>query len=169
MSEVYIKNIPYIINNPTEHDLPDIIFLYKQNIDTLGIPFNRVFTEMLQSKNFFVIKTHENKFVGFGGIKLKPLKKEIEIIHLCIDSKYRNKGIGTYLCYFLISQIVQTITLLIDLDKLNYPVVAIAKKGAKNNLFYSKISKQQETLNRKTTQLIKYYLDYKLIKERING
>lgn len=133
--------------------LPQIKTLYKQNRDTLGIPFNRIFDEMVDNTDFVVVVTEDMKLVGFCGFHYRPIKHYYEIEHLCIAEEYRNKGLAILVLQYFILRHKQT-ALLPYLPT----IVAYAVDGKPNNTFYDKISSSFELAPRKTKMLRKYYL-----------
>lgn len=149
----------FYIANPDESHIEQIKKIYNQNRDTLGIPFSRVFDEMLVDPNFLVLLTDQNTVAGFCGFKYRPRKNYYEIEHLCIDVPYRRKGLAIKLLQFQLNfnYVVNCPRSLLYLQSV--PVVAYAVDGKDNNIFYNNISKKFDIVPKKTKILRKYYLD----------
>ena len=162
------KTAKQVFRHPTRNDMDALIEIYKQNRDTLGIPFSRVFDEIMRLPHFYVIVEDNNKVIAFGGIKEKPRCKEYEIIHLCVAEGYRRQHIGIDFCMYLLQQVKSTDTLLGGY-LFKYPIYAYAVKDKPNNKFYDCISKGSEIVEKKTTTLIKYEIDYEKIKEKLKN
>lgn len=152
------QTVNYSILHPTVSDLPDIKRLYKQNRDTLSIPFSRIFDAMLVDENFWIIKSVDGELIGFCGIKLKPRKLEKEIIHLCVAEKFRRQHFASVLCKTCLLKFYQNKHGLFSTVD-NFPVVAYAVKGAENNKFYDKLSTLKSECPKQTKILIRYVLD----------
>ena len=150
--------IDYNIVHPTIDDIQNIKCLYKKNKDTLSIPFERVFDAMLTDKNFWIIKTVDGELIGMCGLKLKPRKLEKEIIHLCIDTKFRRQRFATILCRTCLLNFTTSKVKLFQPED-NIPVVAYAVKGAENNKFYDKFACAKLECPKQTKILIRYTLD----------
>lgn len=150
----------FYITNPDKSNIDQVIKLYKENRDTLGIPFNRIFDEMVEDKNFLIMVNSNNDVVGFCGFKYKPIKKYYEIEHLCVSPAFRNNHIAIKLLqYHLNFNYVNAFgNSLLPISR-TIPVVAYAVDGKENNSFYDKISTHYDIVPRKTKVLREYYLD----------
>ena len=151
----------FYITNPDSDKMNQVIKLYKENRDTLGIPFNRVFEELLEDKNFLVAVDSNSNVIGFCGFKYKPRKRYYEIEHLCVSPDYRNQRIAIKLLqYHLNFNYINNLGQSLLPSKPRYiPVVAYAVDGKENNTFYDKISTHYDIEPRKTKTLRRYYLD----------
>ena len=150
----------FYITNPNKEDMDQVKVLYKQNRDTLGIPFNRVFDELLLDKNFLVTKDNNGYVVAFCGFKYKPRKGYFEIEHLCVSPEFRHNHLAIKLLqYHLNFNYVNNFGNSLLLNKPRIDVVAYAVDGKENNSFYDKISTRFKIEPRKTKILRKYYLD----------
>lgn len=150
----------FYIKNPDTSNIDQVISLYKDNRDTLGIPFSRIFERMLEDKNFLIIVDDNGTVAGFCGFRYKPVKKYYEIEHLCVDTKFRNNHLALRLLqYHLNFNYVNNLgTNLLSIG-LKIPVVAYAVDGKDNNSFYDKFSSKFDIVPRKTKILRRYYLD----------
>ena len=146
----------FYITSPNKFNIEQVEKLYKQNRDTLGIPFNRIFSEMLEDKNFLVMEDENGYVVGFCGFKYKKKYGYYEIEHLCVDPKFRNKHVAMTLLQF---QILLHYNNGVNKLFLAPAVVAYAVDGADNNSFYDKISVRYDIVPKKTKVLRRYWLD----------
>lgn len=156
------------ITNPNNYDKKDIVALYKDNRETLSIPFSRVFDAMIDNKNFWILrdkKTHE--LIGMCGIKLKPRKLEYEIEHLVVNKKYRKHGYARILLYVAFTFFTPDKNRKRLFADLTLPVCAYANVGAENNQFYDAISNDRSVVHRKTMDLIRYVLDIDKIESEV--
>lgn len=151
----------FYITNPDKANMEQVVKLYKENRDTLGIPFNRVFEELAVDEKFVVALNDEGNVIGFCGFKYKPRKRYYEIEHLCVSSECRNNHIALKLLQYhlnfnYINNLGQS---LLPVKPRYIPVVAYAVDGKENNTFYDKISTHYDNEPRKTKMLRRYYLD----------
>lgn len=150
----------FYITNPDKKDMDQVKVLYKQNRDTLGIPFNRVFDELLLDKNFLIMKDDNGYVAAFCGFKYKPRKGYFEIEHLCVNLKFRHNHLAIRLLqYHLNFNYVNNFGNSLLPNKPRIAVVAYAVDGKENNSFYDKISSRFDKVPRKTKTLRRYYLD----------
>ena len=130
----------FYITNPNESQKQEIKDIYIKNRDTLGIPFNRVFDEMVVDKNFFVAcEETTNKVIGFCGLKYRPRLKYYEIEHLCVDKEYRKNHVAILMLRYLVVSCYKNK----NINKLfssPTPIVAFAVDGSANNSFYDRLS-----------------------------
>lgn len=150
----------FYITNPDKSNIDQVVTLYKENRDTLGIPFNRVFDEMLEDKNFLIAVDDNGIVAGFCGFKYKPRMRYYEIEHLCVSPQFRNNHIALKLLqYHLNFNYINNLGYSLLPNKPRIPVVAYAVDGKENNGFYDKISTKFDNVPRKTKMLRRYYLD----------
>ena len=151
----------FYITNPNESDKESIMRIYKKNRDTLGIPFNRIFDEMIEDKNFIIAVSEDGQLAGFCGFKYKPRKHYYEIEHLCVDDKFRRNKLAIKLLQFHL-RFNYTINTK-GLFEVRPDVVAYAVEGKPNNVFYDRVSTKYEVVPKQTKVLRKYYLDVEKI------
>ena len=150
----------FYITNPDKSNIDQVVTLYKENRDTLGIPFNRIFDEMLEDKNFLVAVDDNGTVAGFCGFKYKPTKRYYEIEHLCVSPQFRNNRLAIRLLQYHINfNYVNNFGNSLLPNKPRIPIVAFAVDGKENNSFYDKVSTHYDVEPRKTKTLRKYYLD----------
>ena len=162
-----LKKIPqenlktnFYITNPDTSNIEQIIRLYKDNRDVLGIPFNRVFDQILGDKTFAVIVLQDNTVAGFCGFKYKPRKQYYEIEHLCVDKKFRNNHFAIILLkHHLENNYRPIIRQKLFVQSQRVPIVAYAVEGAENNSFYDRFSTRFDVVPKKTKVLREYFLD----------
>lgn len=150
----------FYITNPDKSNIDQVVTLYKENRDTLGIPFNRIFDDMLEDKNFLVAVDDNGIVAGFCGFKYKPTKRYYEIEHLCVSPQFRNNRLAIRLLQYHINfNYVNNFGNSLLPNKPRIPIVAFAVDGKENNSFYDKVSTHYDVEPRKTKTLRKYYLD----------
>ena len=149
----------FCITNLDESNIEQVVALYKQNRDTLGIPFNRVFDELLEDKHFLVAMVND-VVIGFCGFKYKPRKRYYEIEHLCVHPDFRKNHVAIKLLqYHFNFNYINNLGQSLLPNRPRIPVVAYAVDGKENNSFYDKISTKYDIEPRKTKTLRRYYLD----------
>lgn len=80
------------------------------------------------SSRYIIAKNHDNKVVGFAGIKI--IIDEADIMNIVVKKNYRHKGIGNLLLEYLISLCneLHLQSLSLEVNEINLPAINLYKK-----------------------------------------
>lgn len=139
------------IDKLTKEDIPDILTLWKEQGDVLGIPFRSTINKLINNGTFLCIR-NKKELIAMCGYNIMKRCPEIRITKLCVRKSYRNRGLATALIRHILN-----ITSNLKLD-----VYAECKDGAENNNFYDKFGNVVSVKECKTMRVRKYKLNKRL-------